>query len=75
MHREDFDRRVKEIKENLRAIMEAQDADQRLQGKRMQNAAAMGGVGIGVGGAGAGAGGRRGPDPRGGGGMHGGFFK
>ncbi len=54
--------------------MEAQEADQRLQGKRMQNAAAMAGAGMGVGGAG-GAGNRRGQDPRGGGGMHGGFFK
>ncbi len=69
MHREDFDRRVKEIKENLRAIMEAQEADQRMMGKRVGGAAAA------VGGGGAGAGGRRDPRAGGAGGMHAGFFK
>ena len=32
VEREEFDKRVKEVKENLRAIMEAQEADQRMQG-------------------------------------------
>lgn len=32
MEREEFDKRVKEVKENLRAIMEVQEADQRMQG-------------------------------------------
>jgi COP9 signalosome complex subunit 7 len=41
MQRKDFERRVKEIKENLRAIMEAQEAEQRLQGKRAQGGAGM----------------------------------
>jgi COP9 signalosome complex subunit 7 len=34
IERDEFDKRVKEVKDNLRAIMEAQEADQRMQGKR-----------------------------------------
>lgn len=73
MHRDEFDRRVKEIKENLRAIMEAQqDAEGRGgPGKR----GGPGGGGLGGGGMGGGMGGqRRDPRQQPGGQMHG-FFK
>ena len=70
LHREDFEQRVKDMKENIRAIMEAQEAEQRMGGgKRVQ-----GGPGMMHGGGGQ----RRGGDPRGqgrpGAGFKQGFF-
>lgn len=81
LHREEFEKRVKEVKENLRAVMEAQEAEARAAGGggMRRPGAGPGGMGVGMGmgmgmgmhghqGAG-GAGGRRGDprmDPRGG---------